>query len=163
VIRAIARPELSAAHFHVVGKGSDLAALQALAESLGVRERVVFHGFVADADVSRMMRGSDVFVLASEQEGLPTVLLETLMAGLPTVCTRIPGNEAIMNVAGLDTTCEVGDVAGLAAQILRAAGSAVPIAAIEAIRREFTWQERALSVLDLYARGLAGARRGRLS
>ena len=157
VIQAIARPELASAHFHVVGRGSDLAALQALANELRVSDRVIFHGFVSDADVARMVRGSDVFVLASEQEGLPTVLLEMLMAGLPVVCTRIPGNDAIMEVAGLDTSYEVGDVAGLSAQLLRAAGSAVPVAAIGALRRAFTWEERALSVLELYSHALARA------
>ncbi len=159
MISAIARPELAAAHLHIVGKGSDLAALQAQTSALGVTDRVVFHGFLSDADVARMVRGSDVFVLASEQEGLPTVLLEMLMAGLPVVCTRIPGNNAIMDVAGLDTTYDVGDVAELSAHLLRAAGSKVPAVAIEALRREFTWENRALSVRDLYARALAHATR----
>jgi glycosyltransferase involved in cell wall biosynthesis len=93
---------------------------------------------------------------------LPTVLLEMLMAGLPVVATQIPGNEAIMTVAGLDTSYEVGDVTGLTAQLQRAVGSPVPAAAIEALRRAFTWEERARSILDLYSRAVTNASLSRL-
>ena len=44
-------------------------------------------------DVPDMLRDADVFVLTSvpEGEGMPGVLIEAAMAGLPTVATRVPG------------------------------------------------------------------------
>lgn len=158
VIRALALPDLASGHLHLVGKGEDRAALEALATKLGVRDRITFHGFVDDAGVQRMAAGADVFVLASEQEGLPTVLLEMLLSRLPVVCTRIPGNLAITQVAGIDATYEIGDVAALARLLAAAPGTTVPQAAADAVARSFTWEERAREVLACYLRAAPGDR-----
>ncbi len=150
VIAALARPELAQGHFNLVGRGSERASLEALAVQLGVADRVTFHGFVDDAGVTGMIGGADVFVLASEQEGLPTVLLEMLISRLPVVCSRIPGNLAIMDVAGLDTTHDVGDVAALARQLAAASATAVSDATVAAVENAFTWERRAGEILTLY-------------
>jgi len=118
--------------------------------ALGIAARVSFHGFVDDANVARMVAGSDVFVLASAQEGLPTVLLEMLLAGLPVICTRIPGNLAITNVAGAHTTYDVGNVAALANLLKNFQQYKVSEEAVENLRRVFLWEERVRDVLKLY-------------
>jgi len=150
VIAALVMPGLGRAHLHVVGRGKERAALEAFAARLGVADRVTFHGFVDDQNVARMVAGSDVFVLASEQEGLPTVLLEMLLARLPIICTRIPGNLAIANVAGVTTTFDVGDIAALAGLLENFAQYEVTEAAVEKLRRAFLWEERVRDVLALY-------------
>lgn len=154
VIRALADAALAAAHLHIVGKGDDRPALEALAAQMDVAERVTFHGFVDDDGVASMVAGADVFVLASEQEGLPTVLLEMLIGRLPVACSRIPGNMAIMDVAGGGQIFEVGDIDGLAQALAAAAATTVTDASVAAIRREFTWEERAVEILDLYRRAV---------
>lgn len=159
-IAALARPGLEHAHFHVVGKGDDLDALQAAAARHGVADRVTFHGFVGDGDVAAMVAGSDVFVLASEQEGLPTVLLEMLIGRLPVACSRIPGNMAIMAVAGGGGIFEVGDIDGLGRAVLAAAATTVADASVEAVQRAFTWEARAGEIVELYRRAIAGQRVG---
>ncbi len=150
IIAALAEPGLVRAHLHVVGRGKERAGLEALASRLGVAARVTFHGFVDDANVARMVAGSDVFVLASEQEGLPTVLLEMLLAGLPVICTQIPGNLAIANVACVTTTFEVGNIAALAALLENFTQYTVGVAALANLRRAFLWEERVRDVLKLY-------------
>ncbi len=156
VIRALALPALAGAHLHIVGKGDDRPALEALAASLGVAARVTFHGFVDDAGVAAMVAGADVFVLASEQEGLPTVLLEMLIGRLPVACSRIPGNLAIMDVAGGGARFDVGEIAGLAQALVAAAATEVSDASVVAVRRAFTWEERAPEILELYRRSARG-------
>lgn len=158
IIKALTLPDLAGGHLHVVGRGDERESLEALAASLGVRNRVTFHGFVADEDVAEMMRGGGVFVLASETEGLPTVLLEMLISGLPAAVSRIPGNLGIMNVAQLDWIFDVGDIEGLAKQVLRANGTAVPQTSRNALRREFTWEHRSQDILNMYRDGLDGGR-----
>jgi glycosyltransferase involved in cell wall biosynthesis len=156
VIRALAEPSLASGHLHIVGKGPEREALEALAHELAVADRVTFHGFVDDEGVAAMMAGGHVFALASEQEGLPTVLLEALTAGMPIVCSRIPGNLAIARVADVDSTFEVGDVRKLATLLAESVNADVPMHAKEALRRAFTWEHRAEEILALYRRGLAG-------
>lgn len=154
VIRALALPPLAQAHFHVVGRGDQREELEALARSTGVADRVTFHGFVDDEGVARMVAGADAFVLASEQEGLPTVLLEMLIARLPVVCTRIPGNLAITNAAGVNTTYDVGDIPALARLLSESREQIVGDETVAALRRAFTWEERAGDVLTLYERAV---------
>lgn len=156
VIRALARPDLTAAHFHIVGRGDQREELEALAQSIGVANRVTFHGFVDDAGVAAMVADSDAFVLASEQEGLPTVLLEMLIARVPIVCTRIPGNLAITSVARVETTYDVGDIPALARLLAASREITVSDAAVAALRSAFTWEERAEDILALYDRAMAG-------
>ena len=158
VIRALALPALRNGHFHIVGRGDQREGLEALAREKGVADRVTFHGFVDDAGVARMMAGSDAFVLASEQEGLPTVLLEMLIARVPVVCTRIPGNLAIADVAGIKTTCAVGDVPALAKLLSEAGSQRIGDDAVARLKRAFTWEHRVADVLALYEKALAAQR-----
>ena len=154
VIRALAEPVLAQGHLHIVGKGQERDALDALAVEKGVADRVTFHGFVDDDGVAAMMAGGHVFVLASEQEGLPTVLLESLMAGMPIVCSRIPGNLAIADVGGVTSTYDVGDVPALAQLLAAAVDAKVPEKSLAALRQAFTWESRAEEIFTLYRNGM---------
>ena len=159
IIRAIARPELTGAHLHVVGKGLQRDELDALVAQLGVADRVTFHGFVDDEGVARMVASADAFVLASEQEGLPTVLLEALMAQLPVVCTQIPGNLAITSVAGVETTYKAGDIDALTVLLAKTPDMKVEPMQADALVKHFTWEHRAADVATLY-RSVIGAGSG---
>lgn len=154
VISALAQPGLESAHFHIVGRGKEREALEALAAQLGVSARVTFHGFVSDEGVAKMVGGADVFVLASEQEGLPTVLLEMLLARLPVICTRIPGNLAIADVANVKTTYDVGDVEALARLLVRSGEVRVADEAVANLRRTFLWEERVNDILAVYSNAI---------
>lgn len=70
----------------VVGDGPDDDRLRALADKLGIRERVTFHGFCSRGKVGELLRGADIFLLSSyhfETQGV--VLLEAAAAGLPII------------------------------------------------------------------------------
>jgi glycosyltransferase involved in cell wall biosynthesis len=83
---ATASPEL---HGVIVGDGPLLAATIALAETLGVRDRLHTLGMVADA--SRYLRAFDALALTSRTEGTPMILLEAMWAGVPIVATSVGG------------------------------------------------------------------------
>jgi glycosyltransferase involved in cell wall biosynthesis len=54
---------------------------------------IVFTGSIPRDDLLSAYEESDLFVMPSEGgEGMPTVLLEAMAAGLPVVATKIPGN-----------------------------------------------------------------------
>ena len=80
----------------VAGDGPDRARLGAKAEGLGVADRVVFAGFVAEAEKADHYRLADAFALPSEGEGFGIVLLEAMACGVPVVASaRDAGREAV--------------------------------------------------------------------
>ena len=48
-------------HLDLAGKGSLIAELTQLAQTLGIADRVHFHGFVSDEDLDRMYAAADLF------------------------------------------------------------------------------------------------------
>jgi glycosyltransferase involved in cell wall biosynthesis len=73
----------------IIGDGAERSRLESMARSLGVAERVRWHGLVHDA--GSLLRAFDVFVLSSRTEGTPIVLLEAMSAAVPIVATRVGG------------------------------------------------------------------------
>jgi 1,2-diacylglycerol 3-alpha-glucosyltransferase len=75
----------SQAHLLLVGRGSEREELEALAEELGVRERVHFLGFVPEEDLPALYRASDLFAITSisEVQSIPT--LQAAATALPVV------------------------------------------------------------------------------
>ncbi len=90
-LKAAARlaPQFPEAHFVVAGDGPLRQELAALAEDLGLGERVHFLGFRSDA--SALMRSVDVLVVPSVTEGSPLVTLEAMAAGVPVVASAVGG------------------------------------------------------------------------
>ena len=58
-------------------------------EERSVQDRFRFIGF--RNDTLALYSAADVFVLSSRSEGLPMVILEAMMAGLPVIATRVGG------------------------------------------------------------------------
>jgi len=73
----------------IVGDGDELVALQRLAVEAGVADRVVFTG--SRNDVGVLLSASDVFVLPTHEDLLPTVVAEAMAAGLPVVASDVGG------------------------------------------------------------------------
>ena len=87
----------------LVGEGPLDGELRTLAESLGLRGRVVFAGRVADEDLPAYYRTSDVFVLPSvaRTEAFGVVQVEAMAAGLPVVSTNLPTGVPWVNQDGV--------------------------------------------------------------
>ncbi len=90
-LKAAARvaPRFPEAHFVIAGDGPLRQELVALAEDLGLRDRVHFLGFRSDA--SALMGSLDVLVVPSLTEGSPLVTLEAMAAGVPVVASAVGG------------------------------------------------------------------------
>lgn len=77
--------------FVVLGTGPDEVALRALAQKLGVAERVEFVGQVGHEDMPAYLKASDIFIRASRSEGMGNSFVEAMAAGLPVIATQEGG------------------------------------------------------------------------
>jgi glycosyltransferase involved in cell wall biosynthesis len=68
---------------------------QLLAQSHG-DERVLFTGELGGALLAEMVRGGGLFVLPSDVEGLPLVLLEAMREGIPVIASSIPPHQCLV-------------------------------------------------------------------
>lgn len=109
VIKAMAQIGRKDIRYVICGIGSLMEANQQLAESLGLRNQVMFAGYRTDID--KFYQAADVFVISSFREGLPVALLEAMSAGLPCVASRIRGNVDLLSDSRL--LFEPRDVNGL--------------------------------------------------
>jgi len=87
-------------HLLVLGSGPDLPALQSLARSLDLEERIHFLGF--QENPYAFMARSDVFVLSSLWEGFGIVIIEAMACGLPVVVTDCPEGPGEIVSDGID-------------------------------------------------------------
>lgn len=76
-------------YYLIAGSGDFQGALMEEAARVGVSERVVFAG--ARKDVPALMSASDIFILPTLTEALPTVLAEAMAASLPILASRVGG------------------------------------------------------------------------
>jgi Glycosyltransferase len=83
-------------HLYVAGDGDELDNWTALAEQLGVSERVHFLGNVPHAQLMGWIRAADVFLLNSNYEGLSHTLLEVMWLGLPAAVSNVCGNAELI-------------------------------------------------------------------
>jgi len=90
-IPQILRKSKEETSFVFVGKGDALKDSLCLAQELEIEGNVIFTGAVSARDLVAFYQISDLFVLPSLSEGLPTSILEAMYFGIPVVSTDIPG------------------------------------------------------------------------
>jgi glycosyltransferase involved in cell wall biosynthesis len=91
-IRIIAR--VPGAHLYIAGDGPERAALEAASRSLKVEDRTHFLGFCKSGRL--VIAAGELFLLCSDSEGLPTVLLEAIASRRPIVASDLPGVRGVL-------------------------------------------------------------------
>jgi glycosyltransferase involved in cell wall biosynthesis len=79
------------ARFLFIGEGILRDSLAGLAESLGVRDRIVFAGLMPPAEIPAAISAMDAVVHTSLREGLARVLVQALLCGKPVVTYAMDG------------------------------------------------------------------------
>jgi len=82
---------LPEAKLEIVGDGPERPALERLSESLGMGDRVRFHGFMPLPDMVDLLHRSHLFLNASPKEGWGLTVVEAGACGVPTVAADSPG------------------------------------------------------------------------
>lgn len=89
-------------HLAILGAGPDLPYCKEFVEKNNLCEIVSFEGAVLNTDVYKHLAQADIFVLLSENEGLPISIIEAMRAGLAIISTNVSGiPELVSNDNGL--------------------------------------------------------------
>jgi glycosyltransferase involved in cell wall biosynthesis len=126
-----------------------MARLKALARDLGIERDVDLLGFLANPFPA--MARARLFVLPSEFEGFPNVLVEALACGTPVVATDCPGGSAeILGGGRFGRLVPVGDEEGLAEAMLAGLDEPREPDRLRARAAEFNVARAADAYLDLF-------------
>lgn len=83
--------------YTIIGEGEEEDNLNSLVNSLGLDDSVIFCGNFSRQKTINALRGSDLFVIATEitpdgdRDSIPIAILESMALGVPVVATRITG------------------------------------------------------------------------
>ena len=123
----------------------------------------VFPGYVFGARLAALFRHAALFVLPSDLEGLPIVLLEALGYGTPVLASDIPPNKEVLGDFG--TTFSAGDVGDLRRRLVMCLED-IPtrrrVARADSTRivREYDWDAVTDQTVAVYEQSLREAGRG---
>ena len=96
----------------IVGEGNMRNELESEAYRMGLKDIILFTGFLTDVD--RWLPVFDVFVLPSMTEGTPLALLEAMLYGIPVVASNVGGVPEIVKSEYNGILVNPGDTKGLA-------------------------------------------------
>jgi glycosyltransferase involved in cell wall biosynthesis len=101
----------------ICGSGSMQPQVLDEVRKLGLESHVRFLGI--RRDVPDVMNAADAYILSSDTEGLPMVLLQASASGLPIVATAVGGNAEVVQHNRTGFLVPRGDAMGLAEAIER--------------------------------------------
>jgi glycosyltransferase involved in cell wall biosynthesis len=147
VIRAFAAFGREDATLAIAGAGSYRPALEALARSLDLGNRVRFLGFITEDEKLALLRRSWALALASPKEGWGLTNVEAQACGTPVVASNAPGIRESVQDGVTGFLVPHGDIAALAAAFRRLAESRELVSAMGVKARSFaetfTWTRAA--------------------
>lgn len=121
----------------IAGEGPEREQLLELAAQLGIANCFEFVGEIAPDQIPSFLGQADIFVLPSRSEGRPNVVVEALAAGLPVVCSALPGVEGLVESGANGWVVGIDDADAIAKALDEAA--AMPM---ERLRRGLAARER---------------------
>ncbi len=89
IIRAISDLNNPLIYLNIIGDGPELNQLQKISLKSNNKDNFIFHGKLNRDDINHIFLKSDIYVQASNYEGLPHSLLEAMSYGIPVLCTPV--------------------------------------------------------------------------
>lgn len=136
----------------IVGDGPDFELLKGMAAAEGVASKIRFLG--NRTDVICLLKNSDVFVHASESEGLSNAVLEAMAVGLPSVVVDAPGvTECHVHAeTGYVVTRSAANISGKLLDLSRDAGlrTSLGAAARWRVQSVFSMEANCARYADVY-------------
>ena len=127
--------------------------IAAQVEALGLRDRVIFPGYLGDEDVVTLLNIASVLVLPSLMEGFGLPAVEAAACGCPVIATHASPLPALLGEGGIYIDTSASDiqqalVTVLSSETLRLKMSACGLAAAARL----TWDEAARQMMSVIGR-----------
>jgi glycosyltransferase involved in cell wall biosynthesis len=144
VIKAFARMQNTNAVLEIAGAGDYRPALEQLASSLDLGQRVRFLGRIDESEKLALLRRSWALVFASPKEGWGITNLEAAACGTPVVASNSPGIRESVRNGETGFLVPHGDVNAMAASMDTIASNATLVSSLGVQARRFaetfTWE-----------------------
>lgn len=143
---------------NIVGEGELRNQLEALSRRLRLKN-VYFHGRKDGEALYNFYKQADIFVLPSEREGMPLVLLEALAMGLPIVGTNVTGIRDLVTSGKNGLLVPLGNAAAFREALLQATTNLTTYQIMSKASyqhaQQYSWQQVAKTFGDAYDNTLA--------
>jgi glycosyltransferase involved in cell wall biosynthesis len=137
----------------IVGaKGWGYEEIFRLVSRLGIREKVIFTGFIEDREKFMLLQKATVFVYPSFYEGFGLPVLEALAIGVPTITSNVSSMPEVAGDAALFVDpFDVQELSNALRALLEnpSLRRALSAKGIEQAKK-FTWKRAALETIDVY-------------
>lgn len=151
-------PDMQLAILGAGGQEGDYSGeLARLAAELELGDHLVMPGAVPNPQLRDWYVASDLSCLASEKEGWPNVVLESLACGRPVIATEVWGTPEILCEPGLGTLFPWADVAALTRALADGLARDWDAAAIRRYAEGHSWDDTARGLAREFA-GVLGER-----
>lgn len=161
LLRSVARLiELGERNFHlsIIGDGTLKNDLISLAHELRVEKYVSFVGSVKHEEIPNWLRGADLLVISSRNEGWPTVINEAFACATPIVSTDVGGIAEAIPRRELGILVEKENVEQLATAIRSAIAEPWNSETLVQQASQYSWQKIAHLLVENYKTILATER-----
>ena len=159
-IRAVA--EMPDTELLIAGGGPEEARLRAMAETLGVGNRVRLLGRLPQERLRTLYSAADALVLASSREGWANVLLESMACGTPVVATDVGGSREVITAPEAGTLIAERSPSGIKAGVSALRGCMPDRSDTRRFAERFGWEETTKGQLDLFRSVLRRPREARV-
>jgi glycosyltransferase involved in cell wall biosynthesis len=141
--------------FFICGKGPFLHKLIEKTQTMGIKDKIVFLGYVDRNRLVELYQNATIQVIPSHYEGLPTVILEGMSCGLPVVATNIGGNNEVISSGSNGFLIPPKSPKALAKTILELLDDhqlrkKIGKAARNTIEESYTWDKITDNIQDCY-------------
>ena len=147
VIRAL--EQLPEFELLIAGEGDLRESLESLAGQVGVVRRVRFLGAVPQSELVDIYNASDMLVLASSNEGMPNVVLESMACGTPVVATNVGGIPEVVCAPEAGVVVQQRDVESIVAGVRKLLNDYPATGATRAHAENFSWKSTVSGLCEL--------------
>jgi glycosyltransferase involved in cell wall biosynthesis len=155
LLEAFARLGRPETYLCIVGDGPLRGSLTGKARGLGILDHCLFVGKRPHDEIPLWISAADCIVLPSLSEGLPTILPEAMLCGIPVIATPVGGIPEVVRdgetgflVASRDSSALTRALDNVFSDEARA--SEVATRAQRFARHSLTWAGNARAMLDIY-------------